>query len=53
MLQTILDELASTRNRKNAVKIFFGGGEPDGKRSVGRARQRQDDDIKMDLNEVG
>ena len=28
-------------------------GEPEGKRSIGRARRRWEDNIKMDLEEVG
>ena len=31
----------------------FGGGKPDGKRPLGRTRRRWEDNIKMDLQEVG
>jgi len=51
VLKTILDKLASTRKRKNTVRIVGGGGGTGRKRSVERARLR-DDDIKVDLNEI-
>ena len=33
--------------------IGFGEGTPDGKRPLGRPRRRREDNIKMDLQEVG
>ena len=36
---------------KNAYRILMG--KPEGKRSLGRPRRRREDNIKMDLREVG
>ena len=33
--------------------VFLGGETPEGKRPLGRRRRRQEDNIKMDLQEVG
>ena len=36
---------------RNAYRVFVG--KPEGKRSLGRPRRRWEDNIKMDLSEVG
>jgi hypothetical protein len=38
-------------NRKGAYRILVG--RPEGRRPLGRPRRRWDDNIKMDLQEVG
>jgi hypothetical protein len=37
--------------RKGAYRVFVG--QPDGKRPLGRRRRRWEDDIRMDLKEIG
>jgi hypothetical protein len=37
--------------KKNAYRILVG--KPEGKRSLGRLRRRWEDNIKMDLREIG
>jgi len=38
--------------RRGVYRVFLGGGEPEGKRPLGRPRRRWADNIKMDLQEV-
>jgi hypothetical protein len=38
---------------RREVNRILGGGEPEGKRPLGRPRSRWEDNIKMDLQEVG
>jgi hypothetical protein len=47
-----MDTAYSTRGEKrNAYKILVG--KPEGKRPLGRFRRRLEDNIKMDLREIG
>jgi hypothetical protein len=39
------------REKRNACRILVG--KPEGKRSLGRCRCRWEDNIKMDLREIG
>jgi hypothetical protein len=50
VLKTGLDKLEDTRKGKNPVMILEG--KLEGNRSVGRARVRDNEDIKMNLNEI-
>jgi hypothetical protein len=41
------------RETVEVYTAFWGRGTPEGKRPLGRPRRRREDDIKMDLQEVG
>jgi len=43
--------VARMGDRRNVYKVLVG--KPEGKRPLGRPRRRQEDNIKMDLQEVG
>jgi hypothetical protein len=43
--------MARLRDRRGAYRILMG--RPEGKRQLGRPRRRWEDNIKMDLQEVG
>jgi hypothetical protein len=43
--------VARTGERRGVYKVLMG--KPEGKRSLGRRRRRWEDNIKMDLEEVG
>jgi hypothetical protein len=43
--------VARMGEKRNACRIFYG--KPKGKRSLGRRRRRREDNIKMDLREIG
>ena len=43
--------VARIRERRGAFRILVG--RPDGKRTLGRTRRRWEDNIKMDIQEVG
>jgi hypothetical protein len=43
--------VARIRAKRNAYKILVG--KPEGKRLLGRPRRRWEDNIKMDLREIG
>jgi hypothetical protein len=43
--------MARMGERKDAYRVLVG--KPDGRRSLGRLRRRWEDNIKMDLREVG
>ena len=38
---------------EKSIQGIFGGGEPEGKRPLGRPRRKCEDNIKIDLQEVG
>ena len=38
---------------ERCIQGFFDGGKPEGKRPLGRRRRKWEDNIKMDLQEVG
>jgi len=42
-----------TAFRRHVVFLYVGTGKPEGKRPLGRPRRRWEDNIKMDLQEVG
>ena len=43
--------VAGIEQSRNAYRVLVG--KPEGKRPLGRPRRRREDDIKMDLREVG
>jgi hypothetical protein len=43
--------VARTEEKRNAYRILVG--KPEGKRPLGRPRRRWEDNIKMDLREIG
>jgi hypothetical protein len=43
--------VACMENRRGAYRVFVG--KPEGKRSLGKHRHRWQDNIKMDIQEVG
>jgi hypothetical protein len=43
--------VARTEKRRDVYRVL--GGRPEGKRSLGRPRHRWEDNIKMDLREIG
>ena len=43
--------VARIRERRGAFRILMG--RPDGRRTLGRTRRRWEDNIKMDIQEVG
>jgi hypothetical protein len=43
--------MACTEDRRGACRLLVG--RPDGKRQLGRLRRRWEDNIKMDLQELG
>jgi hypothetical protein len=45
------EHVARTREKTNTYRMLMG--KPEGKRALGRPRHRWDDNIKMDLREIG
>jgi hypothetical protein len=45
--------MGEKRNAYKFVFFFAGGGNPEGRRPLGRPRRRCEDNIKMELKEIG